>query len=94
MADLADLPPAMLERAASHWVRQSAFLPKASDLVALTRHFAIAEHGSATRRLDVAAQRNARMAEEAGARRDLRWVDDGIGLRLVPVARKACRHGA
>jgi hypothetical protein len=87
IADLADLPPAMLERAASHWVRQSAFMPKASDLVALARNFASAERGSPMQRLDVAALRNARMAEEPGGRRDVRWVDDGHGLRLVGLAR-------
>jgi len=83
ISDLADLPPAVLERAARHWVRQSAFMPKASELIALARNFASAERGSALRRLDVAALRNARMAEERGARRDLRWIDDGGGLRLV-----------
>jgi hypothetical protein len=83
IADLADLPPDMLERAASHWVRQSAFMPKASDLVRLARNFATAEHGRPMQRLDVAASRNARIAEEPGARRDLRWIDDGRGLRLV-----------
>lgn len=83
IGDLADLEPAVLERAARHWVRQSAFMPKASELIALARNFASAEHGSALHRLDVAALRNARMAAEPGARRDLRWIDDGRGLRLV-----------
>ncbi len=83
MTDLADLPPAMLERAAGHWVRQSAFMPKASDLVMLARNFATAKRGSALQRLDVAAIRNARMEQEPGARHDVRWVDDGRGLRLV-----------
>jgi len=93
MNDLADLPPAVLERAARHWVRQSAFLPKASDLLQLARNFANAERGNALQRLDVAGQRNARMAEEPGARRDLRWIDDGHGLRLVAVNAKISGRG-
>jgi hypothetical protein len=88
MSDLADLPPALLERAAGQWVRQSPFMPKASDLLQLARGFAGAEFGSALQPLDVAALRNARMAEEPGARRDLHWVDDGHGLRLVAVDAK------
>ena len=87
MGDLADLPPALLERAARHWVRQSAFMPKASDLVALVGSFVRAERGGLLRRLDVAALRNARIAEEPGARRDLRWIDDGGGLRLVDASK-------
>ena len=92
-SDLADLPPPMLERAAQHWVRQSAFMPKASDLLALARSFARAERGSPLRPVDVAALRNARMAEEPGARRDLRWIDDGGGLRLVAVDRRTADRG-
>jgi hypothetical protein len=83
ISDLADLSPPVLERAARHWVRQSAFMPKTSDLLALARSFACAERGSPLQPLDVAALRNARMAGEPGARRDLRWVDDARGLRLV-----------
>ena len=85
MSDLADLPPALLTRAASHWVRQSAFMPKASDLIQLARHFANAEHDRPLRPLDVAGLRNARMNAEPGTRRDIRWIDDGRGLRLVAV---------
>lgn len=97
ISDLADLSPLMLERAAHHWVRQSAFMPKTSDLLALARNFASAERGSTRQPLDVAGLRNARMAEEPGSRRDLRWVDDGLGLRLVSrdSARTSDRrHGA
>jgi hypothetical protein len=83
ISDLADLQPTVLERAARHWVRQSAFMPKASELIALARNFANAERGGRSGRLDVAALRNARLAEEPGGRRDLRWIDDGGGLRLV-----------
>ena len=86
MADLAELPPAMLERATAQWVRDKPFLPRASELVRLTRDLASAEAGSGGapgRRLDVAARRNAAIAGEPGARHDLRWIDDEHGLRLV-----------
>jgi hypothetical protein len=89
MSDLADLPAAALERAANQWIRQSAFMPKASELIQLARNFARAERASPQRPLDVAASRNARMAAEAGARDDIRWVDDGHGLRLVAAGNRS-----
>jgi hypothetical protein len=35
--DVADVPPALLETAAKRWVRESHFMPRASDLIALAR---------------------------------------------------------
>lgn len=35
--DVADIPPALLERACRKWVRASRFMPKASELIDLCR---------------------------------------------------------
>jgi hypothetical protein len=35
--DVSDIPPHLLEAAAKAWVRESRFMPKASELVALAR---------------------------------------------------------
>lgn len=85
MVDLSDMPPARLEKAAAHWVRSSAFLPTAADLIRLVRNFVENGEGGG-KRLDVASIRNAQMDQDSQARQDIRWVDDGLGLRLVPIA--------
>lgn len=37
--DVADVPPALLDRAVEQWVRESVFMPKAADLVALAKGY-------------------------------------------------------
>lgn len=44
-ADLADVPPALLERAATRHARQSEFMPKAAELITIARQIDAEEVG-------------------------------------------------
>jgi hypothetical protein len=80
--DVADVPPNYLEAAARKWVRESKFMPKASELIELARSFVVVRHTD-TRTL--AQKYNDRMAADPLARPDRKWIDlpDG-GVKLVP----------
>lgn len=80
------MPPQRLEKAAAHWVRSSAFLPTAADLIRLVRNFAEGA-GAGGKPLDQASRRNAQMDQDSTARQDIRWVyDQNNQLKLVPIA--------
>ena len=82
-SDLAEMPPAILDRAIKAWALQSPFMPKAYDLVKLAREFVSEDRPPATQSL--AEKYNERMAADPEARRDRKWIDlpDG-GVKLVP----------
>lgn len=85
--DIATVPAEQAERAADHWIKTSSYMPKAADIHRLARNMATAgEAGQANRLLDQATRRNAEMDADPSVRQDIRWVQDGLGLRLVPMS--------
>lgn len=80
--DVADLPFAYLERAVGEWVRNSRFMPKASELVALCQSYLDRDRPPPGYSGAVAATYNSRIDGD-GNRRRLRWIGEGATLRLV-----------
>lgn len=80
--DVADVPANYLEAAARKWVRESKFMPKASELIEMARSLVVVRHTD-TRTL--AQKYNERMAADPLARPDRKWIDlpEG-GVKLVP----------
>lgn len=86
MIDLRDIPPESLERSIRHWVLQSPYLPKASDLADLAKGFVAQSEGRTGERLDQASRANARLDSESPGF-PARWIyDQGGALQLVPIA--------
>lgn len=86
-ADCADLPPKLLERAIGEWVRESPYLPKASDLILRAKAFTAApdsvDRDSRENAERLAAKYNAQLLGEG--KRHIRWfVDEQNGLKLEP----------
>ncbi len=89
--DLADLPPERLEQAIYAWVRAERWMPKAADLVALCQQQQRAEfqpvvandRSPRSSAQAFANSRNAAMATEPTARKDIEWyVDDADEPKL------------
>ena len=89
--DLADLPPDRVERAINAWVRAERWMPKAADLVALCqqqqraefKHIAANDRSPRSSAQAFADSRNAAMATEPTARKDIEWyVDDADEPKL------------
>lgn len=89
--DLADLPPDRLERAINAWVRAERWMPKAADLVALCQQQQRAElkpvvandRSPRSSAQAFADSRNAAMATDPAARKDIEWyVDDADEAKL------------
>lgn len=84
--DLAEMPLKPLASAIDHWKRTSEWMPKTSDLIALTRTFSerqgIAGFGS---KIDQATARNFALDSDATLLQTARWVQDDRGCRLVSV---------
>lgn len=85
MLDLADIPPAALERAIGRWVMKSPYLPKASELVELARDTGdhSADRNSRENAQKLANLANARLAAEG--KRHMHWIVDGNDLKLETV---------
>jgi hypothetical protein len=84
-ADVADLPPKLLERAIAEWVRESPYLPKASDLILRAKAFTAPPSGtdrdSRENAERLAAKYNARLLGEG--KRHIVWiVDEQNALKL------------
>ncbi len=80
--DLADVAPIALANAIEQWARSSAFMPKASELLALMHTHAANGTGRALAPGELAARMNARLAA-TGNPRGLRWHGEGEDLRLT-----------
>ena len=80
--DVADIPPAYLERAIAQHVVRSPYLPKASDLFAIAQSFLTSAKPKAGQAdLPALAEKyNANLA--AQGRRDMQWVVEGGDIRL------------
>jgi hypothetical protein len=83
--DLADLPASLLDRAIAEWVTSSPFMPKAYDLVELSRKLLPPANPSAAvpkSNHELAARNNHELDMNPSGRRDIRWVADAGGVHL------------
>lgn len=84
-SDLADAPTEKLRAAIAEWVRNSRWMPRASDLWDIIRRqatSAVSIIGPSEERLRYRVETGNRMLDEAG-RIDVRWIIDNGGVRLM-----------
>lgn len=88
-ADVADIPPHILDEAISRHVAQSPYMPKASELIALAKE--VVAPPSNGKPVDMAARRNAQLRAEGNF--SLHWYYDQAGqIKLETVTEQAARH--
>ena len=90
--DLADVPPAYLERAIRKWAVTRDFMPRASELVRMAQELQQADDGAPKGKpVDMAARRNAQLRAEGNF--SLHWYYDQSGqIKLETVTEQAARH--